>query len=303
MIRAEGPSRYRSGFDPAARSRSNYTSWLWNRQGQPQMSIFSGWRRSRNFSAGRDVSLFGTIRRFLFFIGVQVGLLPCAGAACIDPSTLLKTTVSISRDFGVEERKLTPGIAGIDGTGWFLSPRLLVTAAHVAEAMRLSLATWKEIEIWDGKSKTIVATRVHDLAGPQFEKMALLDLMVPFSGAVALSVRREPLLPEERVVALAYPNSRLRFAGGRFVAYGADQQFPGAALMEIYEGNDRLVLDHGASGAPVLDCQGRVVAVVSSILTQTLRFRFGAVQVSTAWQTPNVISMPADVLRGFVLSE
>ena len=45
----------------------------------------------------------------------------------------------------------------------------------------------------------------------------------------------------------------------------------GAALLEMHDGNDRLVLDHGASGAPVLDCEGRVVAVVSTLITQTLR--------------------------------
>jgi len=238
----------------------------------------------------------GATRRCLVFIGIQVGMLPSAGATCVNPATLIKTTVSISRDFDVEERKLAPGVTGIAGTGWFLSPQLLVTAAHVSEAMQLSSTQWKEVEIWNGKSKTLVASRIHSLAGPPFDKMALLDLLLPFSGAVSLSVRREPLRPEERVVALAYPKRHLRFAGGRFIAYGHDQQFPGAALMEIYDGDDRLVLDHGASGAPVLDCEGRVVAVVSAILTQTLRFGFGAIQVSTAWQTPNVISMPAEAL-------
>jgi hypothetical protein len=73
--------------------------------------------------------------------------------------------------------------------------------------------------------------------------------------------------------------------------------------MEIDEGDDRLVLDHGASGAPVLDCEGRVVAVVSAILTQTLRFGFGAPQVSTAWHTPNVISMAAEELRSISRAE
>ena len=41
----------------------------------------------------------------------------------------------------------------------------------------------------------------------------------------------------------------------------------------------------------------------SAILTQTLRFGFGAVQVSTAWQTPNVISMPVEALRSLSRSE
>jgi len=63
------------------------------------------------------------------------------------------------------------------------------------------------------------------------------------------------------------------------------------------------VLDHGASGAPVLDCQGHVVAVVSSILTRTLRFSFGAVRVSTSWQSPNVLSMPAEALQQLAWQE
>jgi len=35
------------------------------------------------------------------------------------------------------------------------------------------------------------------------------------------------------------------------------------------------VLDHGASGAPVVDCAGRVVAVVSNLFTTTMQFRLG----------------------------
>jgi len=58
-------------------------------------------------------------------------------AACIDPSTLSPSTVSITRDFDAQERAAEPGVIGIRGTGWFLSPRLVVTAAHVAEAMHL----------------------------------------------------------------------------------------------------------------------------------------------------------------------
>ena len=57
----------------------------------------------------------------------------------------------------------------------------------------------------------------------------------------------------------------------------------GTALLEMHDGDDRLVLDHGASGAPVLDCAGRVVAVVSNIFTQTMQFHSRAIRISTAW--------------------
>jgi hypothetical protein len=52
------------------------------------------------------------------------------------------------------------------------------------------------------------------------------------------------------VVSLTYLNSQLRFAGGRFVQYADDEKLAGSALLEMHDGDDRLVLDHGASGAP-----------------------------------------------------
>ncbi len=239
--------------------------------------------------------LFAVLALVSTFTGVE--------ASCVDPSTLVHSTVNISRDFGEAERKETPGILGIRGTGWFLSPRLIVTAAHVVEAMHLSTQDWKEIEIRERESKGLLSVRILGLAGEHSEKMAVVELKTAFPSAVALRIRTDRLIPDEHVVSLGYPNSRLRFAGGRFVEYGADKKFAGAALLEMHDGNDRLVLDHGASGAPVLDCSGRVVAVVSTLITQTVSLPSGAVRVSTAWQTPNVVSIPAEVLRGFVRSE
>src|SRR5262249_44486481 len=66
--------------------------------------------------------------------------------------------------------------------------------------------------------------------------------------------------------------------------------------LEMYDGGDRLAVDHGASGAPVLDCEGRVAAVVSHVITQTLTMVSREIRVSTAWGTPNVVSVPIQVL-------
>jgi hypothetical protein len=51
------------------------------------------------------------------------------------------------------------------------------------------------------------------------------------------------------------------------------------------------------AGAPVLDCDGRVAAVVAAVVTQTLRVMSRELRVSTAWGTPNVISVPIQALR------
>jgi hypothetical protein len=53
------------------------------------------------------------------------------------------------------------------------------------------------------------------------------------------------------------------------LASGSERR-AGTAL--LYEGDNRLVIDHGASGASVVDCDGRVAAVVSNVFTQSLVF-------------------------------
>jgi hypothetical protein len=179
----------------------------------------------------------------------------------------------------------------------------MLTAAHVAEAMHLSEADWTQVEIRDGNNIQSIAVRLERLAGSHSEKIALLQLKTSFQSAQVLRIRTEPLIPDERVVSLAYPLDRLRFAAGRFVQYGADGRFAGTAMFELYDGDDRLVLDHGSSGAPVVDCQGRAVAVVSNLLTREIHFLSSAIRVTTPWQNANVICVPIQVIEDSAQAE
>ena len=246
------------------------------------------------------------MRRGLMLVLGLVGASPgstAPPASCVDPATLVRSAVSIERVFGPEARDTGSDATGVRGTGWFSSPRRIVTAAHVAEAMQLSARDWREIDIRERQSKIAAPARLLLVAGQGPEKIAVLELATSFPDAVALPLRAQPLTAQERLVAIAYPRGELRFAEGRFARYGDGGAFAGAALIEMYDGRDRLVIDHGASGAPVLDCEGRVVAVVSAAITQTIMLPTGPVRVSTAWHTPNVVAIPAATLESASQSE
>jgi hypothetical protein len=222
-----------------------------------------------------------------------------ANGACVGPAALSNSVVSITRHFTEEERKSDPTLLGVRGTGWFLSSRTLATAAHVAESMALSQTDWKEVDLGEGTQEKHFQVRLRKILGPGVEKISILELKESFSGAQPLSIRSEPLATGETVYSLGYQGNQLRIASGHFVREGDEARLAGTDLFELSDGDDRLALDHGASGAPVLDCEGRVVAVVSNVFAKTISFMSQAIRVSTAWGSPNVAAIPASALVPF----
>jgi hypothetical protein len=213
-------------------------------------------------------------------------------AACIEPAQLAHVAVSITRYFDEGESVALSGVIGARGTAWFLSPTTLVTAEHVTTGMKLTTQEWKPLEIRDGKQIRSIAARLQRAVGTAEEKLAVIELQTAHPEARRAEIRTAPLAPEDRVVTFAYTEGRPRVVGGRFVKYGDDERLAGAAMLEMFDGDDRLAIDHGASGAPVYDCDGRITAVVTTVITQAFPGLSGRMRVSTPWGTPNVVSVP-----------
>ncbi len=215
-----------------------------------------------------------------------------AKADCIDPMQLAQSTVRIARYFDDGENAARSDLAGIKGTAWFLSPTSIVTADHVTAAMMLSAQDWKVIEIENANGSRWVKARIQRLAGAEPERLAIVELQDPVEQVRAVRIRREPLMPEEQVMTITYRAGPPHPVAGRFVRIGEAGKLAGMALLEFYEGENRLIVDHGASGAPVFDCEGRVAAVVSNVFTQSIQFPSREIRISTAWGMPNVVSVP-----------
>lgn len=205
-------------------------------------------------------------------------------AGCVDPAALAPSIAGITRQL--------EGSA-IRGTGWFLSSTLLVTVEHVTSAMELSEQQWNEVELRTNGSSRLVEARVDRIVGPHTEKIAVIELRTAVSNASVLPIRAEPLSSNQELSSIAYPNNTLRVAKGRFV----DHAYDGMVRLEMSDGDDRLVLDHGASGAPVFDCDGRVTAVLSGLFTVTLKLFSQSVRTSTPWGSFNVMAVPISVMK------
>ena len=241
--------------------------------------------------------------RLMILVPMMV-IAQCARAedACIDPSTLATTTVSITRYFTADE-KPRPSLEGYRATAWFYgSTRYLISIAHfVDDVPVLPRGEWRKVDVQQRDVTVQVSARLLAVVRALPEGFALFELREPFPNAQTLKLREKPLSRNEPVRSIAYLDG-LRFAKGRFAEIAGSSDIPGdhpfakvrpgSGLFEMWDieerNNDRYVLDHGASGAPIVDCEGNVAAVASSVVTQgSLYFAGREFRLTTPWGMAN----------------
>jgi Trypsin-like peptidase domain len=257
----------------------------------------------------------------LLFIGAPKGMLGAqaeeAAPACVDPAPYTRSVVSIAWYFD-EARTGSFGNQwiGSRATAWFYrSPRFLVTAAHFAEDMPTS--GWRDAELHQAdaegslgntfrtqirivsKGEFAQGDRPRALPRPQPDDLAILELRDPFPNAHVLDVRPSPPKQGEIVLIPSYPAGKLRFANGMVRNTEDASRYAGLSLLEVH-GSNRLLLNGGASGAPVLDCrEGRVTAILNGLLTgPSIPFLPPESSVlPTPWGSPTNTAVPATMLE------
>jgi Trypsin-like peptidase domain len=239
-----------------------------------------------------------------------------AAPACVDPARYTRSVVSIAWYFDEARTGSFGGQRiGWRATAWFYrSPRFLVTAAHFAEGMPTS--AWRDVDLRqadaEGSLGTTFRTQIRIVSKgefaqgdgrnarprPQPEDLAILELRDPFPNAHVLEIRPSPPKHGEIVLIPSYPAGKLRFANGMVRHTEDASRYGGLSLLEVH-GSNRLLLNGGASGAPVLDCrEGSVTAVLNGLLTgPSIPFLPPESSVlPTPWGSPTNTAVPATML-------
>ena len=223
---------------------------------------------------------------------------------CMDKESSAQSVAAITRYSHLYDDPYVVAVFGIEGGSiWFLKEDEPVLALHVAKSLGLSNRAWIPVEIYqnelDGKIHQHQRIRARLLRTITWglDGLAVLKLEEPFEGARPLVIRAEPLKPGEKIITPAYPGGLLELTTGHFLGIDlalSNERKEASYAIEI-DGN-RLALDSGASGAPVLDCTGRVVAAVSA---QVYVVSENGLEEATLRGQQTNIAIPVTILSDF----
>jgi hypothetical protein len=223
---------------------------------------------------------------------------------CIDKESSAQSVAAITRYSHLYDDPHVVTVFGIEGGSiWFLKEDEPVLALHVAKSLGLSNREWIPVELYQNEPDAKIhrhqriRARLLRTITWGLDGLAVLKLEEPFEGARPLVIRAEPLKPGEKIITPAYPGGLFELATGHFLGIDlalSTEKKEASYAIEI-DGN-RLALDSGASGAPVLDCTGRVVAAVSA---QVYVVSENGLEEATLRGQQTNIAIPVTILSDF----
>jgi len=181
---------------------------------------------------------------------------PSEGGAAAEAGEAAPTTVGAC-EAGWEQRAFRRAVESVvrveTANGWgagfvFESPTTIVTALHVVEHGR-----WVNVVARDGQVRR--ARVIHN--GDQAVDLALLELEVPFSNPPA------PIPMSTRTVEVGLPVLMIGHPGAKTGGWSVSWGRVGSETLDDGAIEVDGTVNPGNSGGPLLDCEGKVLGVVS----------------------------------------
>jgi S1-C subfamily serine protease len=164
------------------------------------------------------------------------------------------------------------------GSGWFINNHTLITDYHVVEG-----ADQIEIEYADGQTSE-ATVRNYSAACD----VAALDVTTvrPDQTWARITADSDQVYPNETVTAYGYPQGEWAVTSGTLVARYADRT--GTKAVGWFSTD--LLLDHGSSGGPVEDSQGRVIGVAEAISRPDSPYHCFITSANVIWEALGLTS-------------
>ncbi len=219
-------------------------------------------------------------------------MLPADLCQKVDWANLSKSVVSLRLLYDQPDED---GNVGRQGTAWFVDSTHLATISHISDDVISE--TWRAVTVMSGTEVRMPATKsfetevrlIKTIDVGLSEKISLIELKDKVPDSVSATIRANPVENNEPVVGVGYRGDEptLQYAVGHFgMPEPSGEPDPDAKPLEPFlyfelsdeKGEDRKVFDHGTSGAPLFDCEGEVVAIISNIRTTPVE------EIEAMWQ-------------------
>ena len=130
----------------------------------------------------------------------------------------------------------------------------------------------RRVDKWDAALNKV---RLAKIVTTHFqENIYILELADPVKNALVLPVRST--LPQygEPIIGIGYADGRLHFGYGHYQGIAntdnENVELVGKPVIEMDGSKNRLVLDSGASGGPIIDCREHIFGLTSQVISNDL---------------------------------
>ncbi len=170
-----------------------------------------------------------------------------------------KTTALSGNVYQTEKQLREKGyLEHLQGTGFLVSPRLLVTNRHVVES-RTNNLSYTIVQVTDDGKRTLVGGSIVKRSPVLEEDLALIKLDKPVSGQ-PLPIFHAPVVEDDAVTVLGFPRAFEK--GEHILASGGSVRSIDAEKPWFYVSAE---LEPGNSGGPCVDNCGNVVGVAFAV--------------------------------------